>query len=115
MRVRTWGILLCLAWLGIVPASAQEEPPKGCFCLSDEDGQVQRGCERKKFTGQFYWSAICRYALPDETIVTAPAVRVTDRWTVIGPDDPSCSPCDPTPKRTDDLPRQEDKAADSPP
>lgn len=89
---------LLLAAMAAAPelAAAQEElqiePPEGCFCLADEDGQLMRDCERKKFPGQ-PWSAICRHLRADGAIVAEPVGQISDIWTVVLPDDPKCTPC----------------------
>ncbi len=106
MRQWLWWLPLAAVLAAPDQVGAQQVPPEGCFCLADAYGQLQRGCERKKFRSQFYWSAICRYALPDGTVVTAPdPTRITEAWTVVLPDDPRCTPCDPQARPTEDVPR----------
>ena len=105
MRHWLWWLSLVAVLAAPDRVGAQQVPPEGCFCLADAYGQLQRGCERKKFHGQFYWSAICRYALPDGTVVTPPATRIIEAWTVVSPGDPGCTPCDPQARPTEDVPR----------
>ena len=107
MRRWLWWLPLAVVLAAPGLVVAQQEPPEGCFCLADADGQLQRGCERKKFAGQFYWSAFCRYALPEGTVVKAPATRITEAWTVVPPEDPRCIPCQPEERDPDDVIRND--------
>ena len=107
MHYWLFGIVLVVSALVSSPGVAQEEPPEGCFCLADNVGQMQHACERKKFRNQFYWSAICRYAQPDGTIVSVPVVRITDEWAIIPSDNPDCD-CELAARKTDGVIRAED-------
>ena len=103
---------LSLAVLLAAPevAFTQQEPPEGCFCLAEaklEVPQLQYGCERKRFSDQFYWSAICRYVHPDGSRVTANPVRITEAWTVVPAGEGDCQPCEPVRRTSRSVPRGE--------
>lgn len=96
-------------------APAQAEPPEGCFCLAEADRplpQIQRGCSREKFPGQFYWSAICRYPDADGKIVVAPPILVTDRWTILRSGEGDCAICEPAPREGEIVPRGDGEAGE---
>ncbi len=89
-------------------ATAQEEPPEGCFCLAEAGRtlpQIIRGCTGEKFPGRFFWTAVCRSI--DETgqeIVTDP-IMITEDWTILPMGDAECSVCEPERRQGPLVPR----------
>lgn len=119
--MQTWMTGVLLAALAAAPglAVAQQElpnePPEGCFCLADADGQIQRGCRGQRASGQFYWRGICKYVDGDGNTVTArQGTLITEAWTVIPDGDEGCTPCEPQGRSTEDVIRGDDDEDEEP-
>jgi hypothetical protein len=82
-----------------------------CFCLSNPDGRILRGCEAFKAATDLYSTAVCT---DPETGKRSQQILYSD-WTRIEAGADLCRRCKQTPPNTPDVPRGADEAPRSKP
>jgi hypothetical protein len=75
-----------------------------CFCLKHKTtDQVLRNCTGAKLSGDYYVTATCQGSEQGDPKAI---VEVHPPWMPIRNGAPGCTPCQPKPRRTDELPRR---------
>src|SRR3954468_15539777 len=95
-----------------VPVHAADTVPadgKTCFCLEHQKSmQRLMGCKAVRGPQDFYATATCWDA---ERKRNGSPLSVTSEWAVIVDGQDRCTPCNPRPRPTRDVPRGEDQKA----